>query len=243
MDSEQMPNVQPAQAGQVESAQPAVKPTPAYYKEPNNGGLVKTILVIVLSLVSVTFIGLFVWMNMQYNSLNDNVNAEIEAAVTEAVTEQALADAEEAKKETREFAGPADYGSLSFVYPKLWSVYVEKDASNGGDFVAYLNPIEIEPVSENTIYALRVTIRDKDFETVAAEYQRAMDRKDANLSMTTVTVGGVTANRYVGTIPNSSSNGIVVIFKIRDKTAVLRTDSVNYQSDFDKILSTVQFNA
>ena len=118
---------------------------------------------------------------------------------------------------------------------------MESDASKGGDYVAYLNPIEIEPVSESTVYALRVTIRDKDFETVAKEYQKSLDKGE--MSVETTTVAGATANRYTGKIPNTDLNGVIVIFKIRDKTAVLRTDSMSLVNDFNTILSTVKFNA
>jgi len=34
-----------------------------------------------------------------------------------------------------------------------------------------------------------------------------------------------------------------VIFKIRDKTAIMQTDSVLFEADYNTLLSTVQFNA
>ena len=38
--------------------------------------------------------------------------------------------------------------------------------------------------------------------------------------------------------------GIVCIFKIRDKTALLQTDSSNvFRADFERILSTIRFNS
>ena len=129
---------------------------------------------------------------------------------------------------------------------KTWSVYVASDASNGGDFEAFFNPAQVNPVSRSTINALRVVIRDKGFDDVAAEYQRAMDKKDSNLTMEAVTFGknnDITGNRYTGTIPNTELNGFIVIFKIRDKTAILQTDSVLFQADFDRVLETVSFNA
>lgn len=195
----------------------------------------------VFAVIAIVFVGLFVSAKTEYADLEANVNLKIDEAVSEAKTEQALADAEEAKKDTRIFTGPTDYGQLSFDYPKSWSVYIASDASKGGDFVAYLNPIEIEPVTDSTVYALRVTIRDKDFEAVAAEYQKYLDRGE--LSVEATTVAGVTANRYSGKIPGTELNGVIVIFKIRDKTAVLRTDSTLLVDDFNTILSTVKFNA
>lgn len=218
--------------------------------DPNAGkvaNLIKIIAIVVLSMTTLTFLGLFIWMMVQYNDVSTDVNAQIKTAVDAAKMEQALEDeaefAEREKDPYRDFAGPADYGQLSFKYPKTWSVYIASDASKGGDYEAYLNPIEVNPVSANTINALRVTIRDKAFDDVVQEYQRFMENRDANLSVESVTVAGATANRYTGTIPNTELNGVIVIFKIRDKTAILQTDSMLFVEDFNILLSTVQFNA
>ena len=94
--------------------------------------------------------------------------------------------------------------------------------------------------------ALRVAVKDEGFDEVAEEYQRELEGDQATLKVESVTIGkdgNITANRYTGIIPGTELNGIVVIFKIRDKTAVLQTDSVLFQSDFDTLLSTVRFNA
>lgn len=213
----------------------------------NTNSLAKTIAIIILSLVALTFIGLFIWVMLEYNSINEDQEMREEAAVLDAVTESKLQmEAEFAEREkdpNRDFAGPVDYGQLSFKYPKTWSVYVAKNAVNGGDYEAYFNPIIVEEVSKDTINALRLTIRDTSFENVAAEYQRIMDKKDSGLSMKMVEVNGITMNRYTGKIPNTDLNGIIVIFKIRDKTAVLQTDAMVFEADFDNLLNTVTFNA
>ena len=241
----------PVQQGQPVSQEvpmagsvPVVGPKVSPYDNKSNGIAVAVVFGII-SLVAIVAAGILGWMlllkNVEYDTLNQNLELEIAEAVSNAKTEQAMEDAAEAKKDTRQFTGPTDYGQLSFDFPKSWSVYVASDASKGGDFIAYLNPLEIEPVSESTVYALRVTIRDKDFESVVAEYQRYLTQ--GSLSMNLITVGGATANRYVGNIPGTELNGIIVIFKIRDKTAILRTDAMGYQQDFETILNSVKFNA
>lgn len=238
-----------APAQPMSSAQPGATNVPSVPapEAKSATGLIKTVAIVILSLVSVTFIGLFVWMMMQYNDVSADVNGQIQAAVSTAVNDNTmeleLEFAEREKDPYRDFAGPADYGGLSFEYPKTWSVYVAADASKGGDYQAYFNPIEVNTVSKDTINALRLTIRDAAFDTVAAEYQRYLERQNSNLSVQAVTVAGTAANRYTGTIPDTSLNGIIVIFKIRDKTAVLQTDSLLFESDFNKLLESVQFNA
>lgn len=212
-------------------------------------GLIKTIAIIVLALIAVTFIGLFIWMTVQYNDARSDVDGEINAAVNKAKDEQATELENEfherEKYPYKTFAGPIDYGELSFEYPKTWSVYVANPATSGGDFNAYFNPVQVDTVSNGTINALRVSIRNESFDTVSQEYQREMDRRNSNLSMTSVTIGkngNITANRYTGTIPNTELSGFIVIFKIRDKTAILQTDSVLFQAEYDKLLDTITFN-
>ncbi len=231
----------------VQPSVPTLQQVKAAEVKSDNSGLVKTIFIVVLALVSVTFIGLFVWTLLRYNEVSSDVDGQIKKAVAEAQEEQTSKlekeFAEREKDPYKTFSGPADYGELTFKYPKTWSVYISSDSSRGGDFSAYFNPIEVNPISDTTVNALRLTIRNKDFESVASEYQRAMEGRDSNLNMESITVAGSVANRYSGTIPKTEFNGIIVIFKIRDKTAILQTDSVLFESDFNKILETITFNA
>ena len=211
--------------------------------------LIKTIAIVILSLTTVAFICLFIWILTQYNEVKEDIDGQIQTAVTEAVDDQKLADEKEfnerEKYPYKTFAGPVDYGELTFKYQKTWSVYIASDNLKSGDFEAYLNPSEVESVnSKNSLYALRVKIRDKSFESIVAEYQKAMDKKDANLSVESITLEcGVTANKYTGTLPNTEFSGYVVIFKIRDKTAIVQTDSIYFEADYNKILDSITFNA
>lgn len=231
------------------NGQPVVQSAPVVQVSNSGGasGLAKTIAIIVLALVAIAFIGLFIWKQMEFATVQDDVEGQIEQAVQEAKMEQAEEDlakyTEESKNPYTPFVGPADYGSLSFSYPKTWSVYIAKDAANGGDYEAYFNPSVVNTVSQNTVNSLRVYIRDKSFEDVASEYQRYVEKKDSELSMSTVEVNGITMNRYAGKIPNTELNGVIVIFKIRDKTAILQTDAEQFVGDFDAVVNTVQFNA
>ena len=245
-----MPPVQPSTPLSVPSRSAAVQAEAALIAKNNSQkSFIKTIIIVMLSLVAITFIILFVWILMKYNDVNDDVTGRINSAVAAAKQEQAMEDekefAEREKDPYRTFAGPADYGELTFKYPKTWSVYIAADAVSGGDFSAYLNPMQVDSVSnKDSIYALRVTVRDKAFDVVATDYQKAMDKKDSGLSMETITVGGAVANKYTGKIPGTELNGFIVIFKIRDKTAILQTDSVLFENDFfNTVLKSIEFNA
>ncbi len=248
MYNNQMPQVQPVQPGQPGGSMVAPNPVPkAPVPVKDNSSIIFIVIIVILSILTVSFFGLFIWKLMEWSEVSTDVDGQIAVAVAAAKDEQATADEQEflerEKYPYQTFSGPSDYGQLSFQYPKTWSVYVASDASRGGDFEAYLNPVQVNTVSKDTINALRVKIRDKDFESVAAEYQKYVDARDSKLSMSSVTFNNITANKYTGTIPTTDLNGYIVIFKIRDKTAVLQTDSVFFEAEFNKLLETVQFNA
>lgn len=253
MDSKQNPQLQYTQTV-VPGGMPMVQQVPVVATpQKSASGLIKTIVIVILALVSVTFIGLFIWMFLQYNEVQEDVDYKISLAVAEAKDEQGEQDRiryeNDIKYPLQTFSGPADYGQLTFEYPKTWNVYVESDAANGGDFLAYFNPGQVNTVSKDTINALRVSILDDSYEDVVSKYQRAVDAKDSNLAVQAVTIGNeekgiqVTANRYTGTIPNTDLSGYIVIFKIRDKTVIMQTDSVLFEADFDALLNTIVFNA
>lgn len=207
---------------------------------PKRRGITEIIILVITALVAVVFIGLYIHKYIQWNEVSTDVNSQIEQAVAVAIAENTTKMEEEfierEKNPYRDFMGPEDYGSLSFQYPRTWSVYIASDAVNGGDFAAYLNPTQVEPVSLDSINALRVTIRNSPFDTVARTYENYVT--NGKLSFSTRNVGGVLANLYTGTLPNNLQ-GAVVIFKLRDKTVVLQTDAEIFLQEFYTLLDTV----
>lgn len=202
--------------------------------------LIETALLVIVSIVAVVFVWLFVQTYIQKDSLSRNfdsmVNAEVAQKVAENTTKLEEEFAEREKFPYKNFLGPADYGSLGFQYPRTWSVYIAKDAANGGDFEAYLNPVEVNPVSNSSINALRVKIRDASFDTVIRSYESQI--KNGKLTLKNDTVGGVLANIYTGEISNDI-HGAVMVLKLRDKTVLLQTDAEIFMDDFYRILESV----
>ena len=67
--------------------------------------------------------------------------------------------------------------------------------------------------------------------------------QSGEMTVASKVVNGVNVNVYTGKL-DSDLQGIVCVFKIRDKTAVLQTDSSNvFRADFERILSTIRFNS
>ncbi len=209
------------------------------------GGAGKKWLIIALITIATTviFAGLTVWAFMNYFDQKNNVDSKVSASVASAVKaaeDKAAAHLLEVENEpNRQFVGPDDYGRLSFMYSKLWSVYIAKDATTGGNFEAYFNPATVPPVSDKQQYALRVLIEDKDYDKVVASYKSAVDKGD--LKYSTIKLDDLSGARLDGAF-SKDIKGAAVIFKIRDKTVTLRTDAETFLPYFEALIKTVTFN-
>lgn len=201
------------------------------------------IVTIGLSALSVLAISAAIWSFVSYNGQKTDVEGRINQAVATAKKDQA--DSDEAKftarekEPNREFVGPDDYGGLTFDYPKTWSVYIDKDASQGGTYAAYLNPVSVPSVSATQRFSLHVTIEEKDYDQVIASYNNLVKKGD--LSSSAVTANGANGTRLDGNF-TKDIRGSAVIYKIRDKTLTLRTDADTFKADFDVLITTIKFN-
>ncbi len=227
---------------QPQQQQPVVVP------DDGKSDVIKLIIMIFLGLLALVFLVLYFMKMKDYNEVKSDIDGQIAVAVAEAVDANTIKleneFLEREKNPFLSFTGPEDYGEVSFKYPKTWSVYVPAPATKGGTYKAYFDPYQIDPIDDSSsIYALRLTISTKSFESVVSEYNSAMKKKGANLTMETFYIGDTVANRYTGTIPGTSFNGYIVIFKIRDKTVVLRTDSYLFEDDFNKLIESITFNS
>lgn len=207
----------------------------------DKGSLIETIILVVVCLIAAAAIIVAVIFFMKYNEVNEDQEAKTAAAVAEAVArEQELAakNLEEKLKEPNlEFRGPEDYGSISFQYPKTWSVYENKDATKNGDYEAIFHPKVVPSLSnENSRYALRFAIYNRRFDDVAKQYA---GKKGLDASNFETDGGNITGMRYRGAI-TSKINGTFVLFKVNDKTGVLQTDSDILLDDYEAILKTLR---
>lgn len=234
----------PAAPGQVVSPTGAVTSQNMAVPESSSSKsrtIIMAVIIALLAITTIVFAVLFIMKLAEAQNLTMDQDSKIDAAVAVAVaenTEKLNAEFEIARKDPyREFLGPEDYGSLSFKYPQTWSVYIAKNATNGGDFEAYMNPVEVEAPSSTTINALRVTIRDQAIDSVVRTYESSV--KSGKLAFSTRQVGGVTANLYVGQLPSGNLQGAVCLFKLRDKTVVLQTDANVFLEEFYRLLDTV----
>lgn len=210
----------------------------------NHNGSEKAWMITSICLI-VTIAGLIilaVWLYVNYDDQKTNVDGKVAESVAVAKKEQADDDeakfTEREKEPNYEFAGPEDYGTVSFKYPKTWSVYVAKDGSSGGTYEAYLNPLKVPTVSTSQQFALRVLIESKDYNSVIASYDNLV--KKGKLSTSSVKVGELSGTRLDGYF-SDDIRGSAVLFKIRDKTLTIRTDAMTFKTDFENIINSITF--
>lgn len=210
----------------------------------DRSGLIKTICLIFVSLIAVTFIGLFIFMYINWTNASTDVEGQVDKAVADA--EYKLRSELEAEFEEKEkyplktFTGPSDFGSLTFEYPKTWSLYVPDDASRAGDYHAYFNPQQVNVVNEQTVMALRVSIVNTLTDEVKRKYESKIE--DNKMTVKQKVVNNANVDIYTGEL-EAEHQGIVCVFKIRDKTAVIQTDAMIFEQDFYNLLEKVKFNA
>lgn len=243
------PTPQPTATPLAFGTQPPITNTIGYNVAPpdankaKGSGRIKLIALIIVSILAIVFLGLFIWAFSNYSSTKSDVDGQITKAVALAVNEKATeleADfAEREKSPYLTFAAPEDYGSLTFQYPKTWSSYIAKDASSGGNFESYFNPGSVNPIGNESIYALRANILTQAYDNVIKTYESRV--KSGKMTLEVRTVGGENANVYSGELPNGKLVGTVAIFPIRDKTVVLQTDASVFLGDFNYILETVSY--
>lgn len=215
------------------------------YKHKNESGAVSGSLIAIIGLIVlvVVFGSLSIWAYLSYNEQKTDVDGKVAVAEAEAKKTQAEADekkfAERDKEPNRTFVGPEDYGRLTFDYPKTWSVYVAKDVTKGGTYEAYFNPVSVPPVNVQTQYALRVTIEQKDIDSVINSYQPLVKKGDLRSSATSS--DGNNGTRLDGSF-SKDIRGAAVIYKIRDKTVTIRADADTFKPDFENLIKTIKFN-
>jgi len=229
---------------------PPVAPTTAPsagLKPEKKNTLVETLVLVGVCLIAAVAIVFAVIFFMQYNELKTNYDSEKNLAV--AAAEKAQQDKDEAAYEERakepfyNFTGPSDYGSISFEYPKTWSVYVEKDGTKNSDYVAYFQPKQVDPTSSTSSrYALRFQILNRQITTVQTTYESKIKSGKLTSRAFSSDDNALSGTWYEGEIDNGV-RGIVILLKVNDKTLVMRTDAEAYRNDFETLVKKLRRNS
>lgn len=192
---------------------------------------------VVLGIISLVFGSIMIWALVNYNDQKNNVDGKIQNAVQLAKSQQKDSDQaafdEKEKNPLKGFIGPNDLGRVTFDYPKTWSVYVADDGASSSNYEAYLNPEKVPSTNGQNKFALHVSILDQSYDQVLQQYKGLVT--SGQLQSQAITTNGFTGTRFDGKF-SQDIEGSAVVFKIRDKTLVLKTDSTAFKPDFDSIV-------
>ena len=209
--------------------------------------MAETLVLVGVCLIAAVAIVFAVIFFMQYNELKTNYDSDKNLAVSAAVKEQQ--DKDEATYEERNklpyasFTGPSDYGSISFEYPKNWSVYVDKDGTKNTDYVAYFAPSEVSPVSDKASrYALRFQILNRQITSVQSAYETKLKNGKLTAKAFTSDDNALSGTWYEGEL-SDGINGIALLLKVNDKTLIMQTDTSAYRADFELLTSKLRRNS
>lgn len=199
---------------------------------------------IILGILALLFGSIMIYALVNYNDQKNNVDSKISIAQQQAIEAQQAKDQkafeDKQKDPLKEFVGPTDLGRVDFKYPKTWSVYVASDGSNNSGFQAYLHPDEVPPTNAQNRFALEVSVVSQSYAQILQQYGGLV--KSGQLRSSAITASGFNGTRFDGNF-SQDVEGSVAVFKIRDKTLVLKTDSPSFRPDFDgKILKTLTFS-
>lgn len=254
--SQAMPNQGMTMQGVPMQATPTMQPIPNMTapvaagpvgQSNKKGSIAETIILVVVCLIAAAAIVAAVIFFMKWDELNTDYEMKVSEEVATAQKEQKDADeknfTEREKEPNTQFTGPSDYGSISFYYPKTWSVYIESDGSNNSDFEAYFAPGQVNSVKDDTArYALRFSILDKQADDVLKTYQKKVQKGEMTSKTYQSDNQKISGTLFEGAI-DKTMQGIVLVVKVNDKTAVLQTDAETYRADFEKLIGTLRKNS
>lgn len=205
----------------------------------NEQGGIALILAVAFGLLFIASSVFALWAYSERQSYKNDVDAKIEAANKIAVQEAETAkDAEFTEKEklpTRTFTTSATYGSISFAYPKTWSVYSE-EATSGTVINVFAHPNVLPGFKSEQPYALRMEVTSSSYDQELASYDRDVEAGTLRSSaFRPEQVSSVLGVKLSGEIENEIQ-GEMVLLPLRDRTIKLYTQSPNFSNDFNNII-------
>lgn len=183
-----------------------------------------------------------IWAFVNYNDASSDLQGKIDVAIAKAKEDKGNEDEQKFEERDKQpytkFTGPSDYCSLTFQYPKTWSVYESEQISNGSDYKAYFYPVVVPVITTSQQYALRVVIEHRNYDEVLNNYQSLIQKGDLKQSSTTS--NGQRGTRLTGDF-SKDIRGDAVIYSCNDKTISIFTDATTFRPDFESVIRTVDF--
>lgn len=199
-------------------------------------------LILAICLVLALAFGVWSFIGMQENksNLDKKIATASAVAVKKAEETKDQEFSEKEKSPTKTYTGSATFGSLSFNYPKTWSIYLKEEAS-GTVLDYYGHPNVIAGLGKENSFAFRAQILSTDYASEATKIQKLAETGKVTVTAFKATnVPSVLGIRAVGEI-TTGKQGAMILLPQRDKTIKLWTESNDFIPDFDALSATLNF--
>ncbi len=207
----------------------------------SRGPLIVAILMTVAFIAAASF-GVWAFIGMQDNqsNLDTKIEAASEVAVQKSESAKEVEFAEREKEPFKTYSGTATFGSLSFSYPKTWSIYLEEKTS-GTILDFFGHPNVIAGFAKENNFALRAQILAASYDSEVEKIQKLAEKGKVTITaFRLVNVPDALGIRAVGEIA-TDKQGVMILLPQRDKTFKFWTESAEFAPDFEKVAASINF--
>lgn len=191
--------------------------------------------------IAATAFGVWAFMGMVDNrtDLDAKIATASEVAVKKAEEAKEVEFAEREKNPFTNFTGLATYGSLSFDYPKNWSVLIEESSSS--TLLDFYGHPKLIPGIKDTRFAFRAQIVDREYASELKTFDTKADRGTVKVrAFKPQNVAGQLGAIIEGEI-STGVQGTLILIPQRDKTFKLYTEAEEYKNDYTKVIESLTF--
>jgi hypothetical protein len=211
-----------------------------------NGPTIGLVVAVVLLIASLVF---GFWSFSGREKYKNNTDQLISTAVSAAKTQQQKTDSAAsfiaAQNPLAEYIGPSAYGTITMLYPKTWSSYVDSSDNTGYPVNGFFYPGTLPSVTDDggLNFALRLQVENQPYTTVL---QYFTDEIKNNLATVTAyslpKMPSVVGVKVVGQL-SSGITGTVIILPLRTEALEVWTEGTAYLSEFNSdILPNLSFS-
>ncbi len=196
-----------------------------------------TIILGFLLFVSLLF-GLWAFSGLQdYKTNSDEKAAEAVKAAEQVQAKKLEAEfAEREKSPLKTYQGPADYGSVKIMYPKVWSAYVEEAGDGDASVNGYFHPNFVPGIESETPIAIRMQVNSTNYTESIKEYEDQVASGELTARpFVAEQVKNVKGMRFDGQL-EEGKRGAVIVLPLRDKTLKIWTENPANLGDLNNIV-------
>ena len=218
------------------------QPLPPGFGKPSKKPLVVAIILGVL-LVLMSAIDIWAFIGMQENKSNLDAKIVQASAVAVEAAEKAkeVEFTEREKSPYKSYTGPETYGSVTFEYPKSWSVSADEAKSGTTALNIFAHPTILPSLTSSRPLAFRLQI-------VEASYEKSLASYNAAAKSGAVTIAAFSPEKLPQEVGVKISgqivkerSGVLVMLPLRDKTIQLWTESNEFVPDLETLLKTLTY--